>query len=162
MLHQADWIACLFSSRSDVSDESNALKTGYGRVARCWPAWLAATPLLRALLPDVVASGSVVGTVGADAARRTGLPAGTAVVAGCTDFLGTGAGRPGDGVTALGTTMTLKLLSDAPVFAPAYGIHCHRIGEFWLTGGASNGGGVVLADYFPPQRLEALSARHRP
>jgi hypothetical protein len=65
-------------------------------------------------------------------------------------------------VTSLGTTMTLKLLSYAPEFAPAYGIHSHRIGEFWLTGGASNRGGAVLADYFPPQRLEALSARHRP
>jgi sugar (pentulose or hexulose) kinase len=65
-------------------------------------------------------------------------------------------------VTSLGTTMTLKLPSDAPVFAPAYDIRCHRIGEFWLTDGASNGGGVVLADHFPPQRRKALSARHPP
>jgi hypothetical protein len=64
-------------------------------------------------------------------------------------------------VTSLGTTMTLRPLSDAPVFAPAYGIHHHRIGAFWLADELSNSAsGVVVAGNFPPQRLEALSARH--
>ena len=34
ILHQADWIAGQFSGRFDISDESNALKTGYDPVTR--------------------------------------------------------------------------------------------------------------------------------
>src|SRR4051812_895935 len=37
ILHQADWIAGQISGRFDVSDENNALKTGYNPVARSWP-----------------------------------------------------------------------------------------------------------------------------
>ncbi|WP_437123665.1 FGGY-family carbohydrate kinase [Rhodovibrio salinarum] len=166
LLHQADWIASLLSGRTDVSDESNALKTGYDPVARHWPDWLAQTPLRRELLPDVVPCGHVTGRIGAEAAQRTGLPSGARVVAGCTDgcasFLATGADRPGDGVSALGTTLTIKLLSHTPVFAPEYGIYSHRIGDVWLAGGASNVGGGVLADYFDGDRLADLSRRIDP
>ena len=38
---------------------------------------------------------------------------------GCASFLATGAATPGEGVTALGSSLTIKLLSDTPVFAPA-------------------------------------------
>lgn len=164
--HQADWIADLFTGAPGPSDESNALKTGYDPVARRWPDWIAALPLDPALLPQVVAAGARRGAVSAQAARRFGLPRGAAVVAGVTDgcasFLATGAGAPGDGVTALGTTLTLKLLSDRPIFAPQYGIYSHRIGAMWLAGGASNTGGGVIAAHFPPDRLAALSARIDP
>lgn len=34
ILHQADWIAGQFSGRFDISDESNALKTGYDPIRR--------------------------------------------------------------------------------------------------------------------------------
>jgi len=43
ILHQADWIAGQISGRFDVSDENNALKTGYDPIARNWPAWIANT-----------------------------------------------------------------------------------------------------------------------
>src|ERR1700704_5160289 len=43
ILHQADWIAGQMSGRFDVSDENNALKTGYDPVARGWPGWIATT-----------------------------------------------------------------------------------------------------------------------
>lgn len=168
--HQADWIADLFTDAPGPSDESNALKTGYDPVARRWPGWIAALPFDLALLPEVVAAGAPRGVVGgvvsAGAARRFGLPQGAAVVAGVTDgcasFLATGAARPGDGVTALGTTLTLKLLSDKPIFAPEYGIYSHRIGAMWLAGGASNTGGGVIAAHLAPERLADLSARIDP
>ena len=41
IIHQADWIAGQFSGRFDVTDENNALKTGYDPIARQWPAWIA-------------------------------------------------------------------------------------------------------------------------
>jgi D-ribulokinase len=56
-------------------------------------------------------------------------------------------------VTSLGTTLTLKLLSATPVFAPHYGIYSHRIGDQWLAGGASNTGGAVLAKEFTKEQI---------
>ena len=40
ILHQADWLAGQFSGRYDVSDENNALKSGYDPIARIWPPWI--------------------------------------------------------------------------------------------------------------------------
>ena len=54
--------------------------------------------------------------------------------------------------------MTLKLLSDRPVFAPAYGIYSHRIGDQWLPGGASNSGGAALAVHFDRAAILRLTA----
>lgn len=152
ILHQADWISGRLSGRYDVTDENNALKTGYDPVERAWPGWMADTGLNRSLLPGVVAPGDVVGKLTAEIAARFGLSADVLVVAGTTDgcasFLATGASEPGDAVSALGSTLTLKLLSSAPLFAPQYGIYSHRLNGMWLAGGASNTGGKVLAHYF--------------
>ena len=76
---------------------------------------------------------------------------------GCASFLATGATEAGDGVTALGSSLTIKLLSGKPLFAPEYGIYSHRIGDAWLAGGASNTGGKVLAQHFPVERIVELS-----
>ncbi|RWB93065.1 MAG: carbohydrate kinase, partial [Mesorhizobium sp.] len=57
VLHQADWIAAQFSGRFDISDENNALKTGYDVEARRWPDWIAATGMRMELLPRVVKPG---------------------------------------------------------------------------------------------------------
>jgi sugar (pentulose or hexulose) kinase len=62
-------------------------------------------------------------------------------------------------VTALGSTLTIKLLSEAPLFAPEYGIYSHRIGDSWLAGGASNSGGKVLAQHFAAERIAELTSR---
>jgi sugar (pentulose or hexulose) kinase len=161
ILHQADWMAGRFSGRFDVSDENNALKTGYDPVKRAWPEWIKETGLRLELLPHVVAAGEPTGTISSAVADRYGLPRDTAIVAGTTDgcaaFLASGASRPGDGVTSLGTTLTLKLLSDRPVFAPHYGIYSHRIGDEWLAGGASNSGGAALAVHFDRETIVRLT-----
>jgi sugar (pentulose or hexulose) kinase len=161
VIHQADWLAGQLSGRFDLSDENNALKTGYDPVARRWPDWMAATGARMGLLPEVLAAGAPMAPVAPDAAIAFGLRPATLVVGGTTDgcasFLATGADRPGDGVTALGTTMTIKLLSDKPLFAPEFGLYSHRIGDVWLAGGASNTGGIVLAHYFTPDRIAELS-----
>ncbi|QKD01615.1 FGGY-family carbohydrate kinase [Mesorhizobium loti] len=162
VLHQADWIAANLSGRFDVSDENNALKTGYDVEARRWPDWIAATGLRMDLLPDVVEPGDVTGTLTAAAAELFGLPRDVVVVAGTTDgcasFLATGATAAGDGVTALGSSLTIKILSDRLISAPRFGIYSHRLGDAWLAGGASNSGGKVLAQHFPLARIIELSA----
>ncbi|TGT88539.1 MULTISPECIES: FGGY-family carbohydrate kinase [unclassified Mesorhizobium] len=162
VLHQADWIAGNLSGRFDVSDENNALKTGYDVEARRWPDWIAATGMRMDLLPDVIEPGDVTGTLTAAAAALFGLPRDVVVVAGTTDgcasFLATGATAAGDGVTALGSSLTIKILSDRPISAPRFGIYSHRLGDTWLAGGASNSGGKVLAQHFPLARIIELSA----
>jgi len=162
VLHQADWIAELLAGGPVPSDESNALKTGYDPQRRCWPAWLAQTGLSMTLLPEVVPCGGVTGTTSGRFGLARGVPLVAGVTDGCASFLATGAAQPGDGVTALGTTLTIKLLSDRPVFAPEYGIYSHRIGEMWLAGGASNTGGGALAQHFAPDRIAALGPRIDP
>ncbi|RWE28666.1 MAG: carbohydrate kinase, partial [Mesorhizobium sp.] len=162
VLHQADWIAGNLSGRFDVSDENNALKTGYDVEERRWPDWIAAAGMRMDLLPDVVEPGDVTGTLTQAAAGLFGLPRDVVVVAGTTDgcasFLATGATAAGDGVTALGSSLTIKILSDRPISAPRFGIYSHRLGDVWLAGGASNSGGKVLAQHFPLARIIELSA----
>jgi sugar (pentulose or hexulose) kinase len=166
IVHQADWAAGQLSGRFDVSDENNALKTGYDPVARRWPGWIAALGLDVALLPEVVEPGTAVARVRPDMAERLGLSEECLVVAGTTDgcasFLATGADRPGDAVTALGTTLTVKLLSDKPIFSPRHGVYSHRLGQRWLAGGASNTGGAALLCFFSPGEMAALEPRLDP
>jgi sugar (pentulose or hexulose) kinase len=161
IIHQADWIVGQLSGGYDVTDENNALKSGYDPVARRWPGWIAQAGFDAALFPAVVPAGTRIGTIRAGLARQWRLPADTAIVAGTTDgcaaFLASGACEPGDGVTSLGTTLTLKLLSETPVFAPDFGIYSHRIGDQWLAGGASNTGGAAIARYFSQDDLARLT-----
>ena len=166
VLHQADWIAGRLTGRFDVSDENNALKTGYDPVARRWPGWIEDTGLRPALLPRVVPAGAPIGPVSVATARRFGLDPATLVVAGTTDgcaaFLATGASEPGEAVSSLGSTLVLKLLSDQPLFAPAFGIYSHRIGDVWLAGGASNSGGAALLRFFSTDAMRALEPQLDP
>ena len=166
VVHQADWLAGLLSGRFDISDENNSLKTGYDPVTRQWPEWIAQTGMNVSLLPQVVPAGTQTGVISSAAAETLGLPRDAIIIAGTTDgcasFLATGADAPGEGVSALGSSLTIKLLSDKPVNAPQFGIYSHRIGGKWLAGGASNVGGKVLAAHFSAVRIAELSKRIDP
>ena len=159
--HEADWVASGLSGLTGLSDENNALKTGYDPLSRTWPEWIDKTGMNRALLPTVYRAGQPIGLAKGWLAQQSGLPESVLVVAGTTDgcasFLATGASEPGDGVTVLGSTLTIKLLSLTPIYAPEFGIYSHRIGDTWLAGGASNSGGKVLEHYFSHTELDALS-----
>lgn len=166
VIHQADWIAGRLCGRFDISDENNALKTGYDPVARAWPEWLTRTAVKMELLPEVAEPGHVIAEITPETSEAFGLSRQVIVAAGTTDgcaaFLATGAEAPGDAVTSLGSTLVLKMLSDKPLFAPEYGLYSHRIGERWLAGGASNTGGAVLAEHFTPERIRELSSEIDP
>jgi len=167
VLHQAEWITGCLRGRFDRGDENNALKLGYDPAAGAWPGWWRdALGPFADLLPEIAASGNPLGTISATAARETGLHPGSLVVAGTTDgvagFLATGVGRPGIGVTSLGSTLVLKQLSDQPLFDPDAGVYSHRVFGRWLAGGASNSGGAVLAAHFTPEEIRTLGARIDP
>ena len=162
-LHQADWLAASLTGRYGISDDNNALKLGWDPVNRCWPAWIDGLGIRRQLLPEVVNPGDPIGHVLAGPLAGCRVIAGT--TDGCASFLATGAEQIGDGVTALGSTLTLKLLSDRPIFAPEFGIYSHRLGDRWLAGGASNSGGAALARFFDKgemARLTPVLEPHRP
>lgn len=165
-LHQADWIMGRLCDRFPLSDENNCLKLGYDPIHRAWPAWMAQLELPGGCLPQVFPAATAVGTLSASVAAETGLDETTAIVTGTTDstaaFLATGASEIGDAVTSLGSTLVLKILSDKPVFASAYGIYSHRLGDIWLAGGASNSGGAVCRAFFSDQQMRRLSAEIEP
>ncbi|MEJ2590723.1 MAG: FGGY-family carbohydrate kinase [Candidatus Thiodiazotropha sp.] len=160
-LHQADWIMGRLCGRFDLSDENNCLKLGYDPVQRAWPSWMDGLQLPPGCLPQVLPAGTPIGTLTPAVAAETGLDPATTVVTGTTDanaaFLATGASRIGDAVTSLGRTLVLKILSDQPVFAAAYGIYSHRLGDRGLGGGASNSGGAVCRAYFTDAQMRQLS-----
>jgi sugar (pentulose or hexulose) kinase len=156
-LHQADWIAAKLMSRGGMSDETNVLKMGYDVVERTWPNWFPDCGVEMNLIPAVTPVGGLLDVVGAQSIDTFGFSAQTRVVAGATDsnaaFLAAGASQIGDGVTSLGTTLAIKLLSDQPIVDPKRGIYSHRIGNMWLPGGASNTGGGVLLKYFSAEQM---------
>lgn len=165
-LHPADWLTGRLTGLWGVADENSALKLGWDPLRREWPAWLEALAVPRRLLARVEAAGKPLGPMDPAVAESLGLPRSAVVCAGTTDsvagFLATPASRPGDAVTSLGSTLALKLLAPRPVFSPPHGVYSHRVGGLWLAGGASNTGGAVLARFFDPHTLAALSARIDP
>ncbi len=166
ILHQADWINGCLGATNWLTDENNALKTGYDPVSRSWPDWLRGFGLSPGILPEVVPVGTSIGHVSAQAAIALGIPEGITIAAGTTDgcatFLASGATEPGEASTALGSTIVLKLLSDRPIFAPELGIYSHRLGDTWLAGGASNCGGKTLLQFFTPEQLATLEPSLEP
>ncbi|MDO9064557.1 MAG: FGGY-family carbohydrate kinase [Sulfuricella sp.] len=164
-LHQADWLASLLHGRTGISDYHNSLKLGFDPETLRYPEWLLRLTVAP-LLPRVLAPGTTIGPVAAEIAERFSLPHDCLIRAGTTDsiaaFIASGANRPGQAVTSLGSTLVLKLLSRKRVDAAQYGVYSHRIGNLWLAGGASNSGGAVLRSFFSDARLEELSARIDP
>ena len=161
-LHQADWLAFLLHGQLAVSDYHNALKLGYDVENLCYPKWLKNLQI-PIHLPKVVAPGTPIAELLPDVANQLGLPSNCLVCAGTTDsiaaFIASGAQSPGEGVTSLGSTLVLKLLSLTRVDDSRYGIYSHRFGDLWLVGGASNTGGAVLRNFFSDAELEILSDR---
>ena len=165
LLHQADWLSYLLHGKLGVSDYHNALKLGYDVDNLCYPDWLQNLDCSH-LYPGVLAPGEAIGNITPENKDRFNFPADCVVKAGTTDsiaaFLASGASQPGEAVTSLGSTLVLKLLSKTKVTASNYGIYSHRLGNLWLTGGASNTGGAVLRHFFSNQQLQTLSTQIDP
>ncbi|PSN11531.1 carbohydrate kinase [filamentous cyanobacterium CCT1] len=165
LLHQADWLSAQLHGQWGVSDYHNSLKLGYDVGSLSYPPRMLGQPW-SAVLPRVLAPGEAIGPVTAAIAQRFGLSPQCQVVAGTTDsiaaFLASGASAPGDGVTSLGSTLVIKLLSDRRIDAIEYGIYSHRLGQLWLVGGASNTGGAVLEKFFGRDAIAELSQKIDP
>ncbi len=159
--HEADVITRRLTGHDVPADASHALKTGYDAEHERWPTDL---NLPEGLLPEVVAAGTVLGEVGAQAAAETGLARGTPVISGMTDScasqLAAGAVREGCWNSVVGTTLVLKGCSQRLLHDPAGVLYSHRSpGGSWLPGGGSGAGAGVLTATFPGRDLDALGER---
>jgi D-ribulokinase len=161
-LHQADWLAFNLHGQLGISDYHNALKLGYDVEGLCYPKWIK-TLKLPVHLPKVVTPGTPIAKLLPNISQQLGLAADCIVCAGTTDsiaaFLATSAKFPGEAATSLGSTLVLKLLSRNRIEDSRSGIYSHRLGDFWLVGGASNTGGAVLRHFFNNAELESLSCQ---
>ncbi|MEC4892849.1 MAG: FGGY-family carbohydrate kinase [Oscillatoria sp. PMC 1051.18] len=161
-LHQADWLAFLLHGKLGISDYHNALKLGYDIENLSYPDWLNNLPL-KSLLPQVLPPGTPISEVKNDLVEQFNLRKDCLVCTGTTDsiaaFLASNANQPGEAVTSLGSTLVLKLLSDKRVEDAKSGIYSHRLGNLWLTGGASNTGGAVLREFFSDEELARFSSQ---
>lgn len=164
--HQADYVAEVLSGECGISDPSNALKTGYNLITDAWPDQLEGLGIAH-LLPRVVPSGAVIGTLRKAYAAEWGVPASTRIRAGVTDstagFLATGAARDGEFAVCLGTTLAFKGISKNLIRDEDGVVYCHRHpGGGWLPGGASNVGGACLKKQFAGRNLEELDHQAMP
>jgi sugar (pentulose or hexulose) kinase len=158
-LHPTDYLVGHLTGVFGISDISNTLKMGYDLMEKRWPPFIEeklGIPLKK--LPKVVKSGEIIGTLSPSLARTWGLSPKTLVVSGATDgtaaFYASGATRPGDVSSTLGTTLVVRSISERHVKDPLGRVYCHLHPEgFWLPGGASNTGGECLAHFFPQANL---------
>ena len=160
--HQADWLMGWLLGDWRWGEEGNNLRLGWQLEDQRWAGTIAHQSWAAAL-PEITASGSVLGPLHPGAAEALGLPTRCRVVAGSTDanaaVLAADPG-PGDGITVLGTTLVLKQFCERPIHGP--GISCHRVAGRWLVGGASNAGAGVLRRFFSDAQLEELSRQIDP
>ena len=148
---------------SEPSDASATLM--YDGANRRW-----SEPLLRALeldpalLPDVGASTDVLGTVSREAARLTGLIAGTPVVGGGADnacgAVGVGLVAPGEAVASWGTSGTVLTPTAAPRVDPGLRAHtfCHVVPDTWYLMGVMLTAGGAFA-WFARELAKDLAKR---
>ena len=157
--HQIDWFNYWLTGELGMTDENNALKLGYDSIKQAWPSWVSECLMQKSnsaglliTLPKVHKPGEVLACISTAFSKKWTLNPKTKVHAGTTDsvagFLASGAQHIGDGVSSLGSTLAVKLISEKPIFNVKFGVYSHRLGDQWLVGGASNSGGAVLLHYF--------------
>ena len=133
----------------DVAEASGTLLLDV--VNRRWSEeMLAATGIPASCLPPVHESQEIVGHITEEAARLTGLRAGTPVVAGAGDqaagALGMGIVRPGDVSATIGTSGVVFAATDKPFLEPHGRLHtfCHAIPGRWHVMGVTQAAGLSL------------------
>jgi len=156
----SDWMATRLTGEYCTEPSAGSSSALFDLEARDWSDRLfEAAGLDRAIEPKVVESGEIVGQVTPEAADRSGLAAGTPVVAGGGDtqlaLLGLGR-KAGQATLVGGSFWQMTVLSDRPLIDPdrAPRTLCHaRPGE-WMTEGIGFLSGFALRwvrdAYFEP------------
>ena len=134
---------------SDVSDASGTAM--FDVVKRKWSApMIEKLGLDGSILPGVVESSELTGTVTAEAARATGLEAGTPVAGGAGDqaasAVGNGIVEPGVVSCTLGTSGVVFAHMERANYDPGGRVHtfCHAVTGKWHVMGVTQGAGLSL------------------
>ena len=162
---QTDWLNGKLSQCFAFSDYNNALKMGYDAQLKCWPTWLITfldqQNIPRDILPNVISPGKTITTIDKKVAQYFGFSSQLKICAGTTDstaaIIASGAKDYGVGITSLGSSLVMKIISDKAIFDTQSGVYSQPYGNLWLVGGASNSGGAVLKHYFSNQEIQQYS-----
>lgn len=160
--HAGDVILGRLTGIWDATDLTSALKTGFDPVAMDWPVSLFdELRLPRSWFPDVLPSGTVIGGLTPAVITATGLPGAilvtTGMTDGCASQVASGAVRPGDWNTTIGTTMVVKGVTRRRIDDPLGRVYSHRHPDgYWLPGGASNTGADWIARDYDAAQLPML------
>lgn len=161
-IHAADFITGRLSGVYNVTDYTNAMKSGYDIRRYEWPGYITEQiGIQRTWLQEVRPSGEPVGLLKADLAQQWGLSEGiivtTGVTDGCASQVASGAVSPGQWNTTIGTTLVIKGVTARAVTDPSGVIYNHRHpAGYWMPGGASNTGADWVSRLFAGQDLQAL------
>lgn len=153
-IHQSDFIVGVMTGVYDITDHSNALKTGFDLVEYKWPkAIIEKLDLDMGKFPQVLRPGDRIANISRDFAEESGLSTDTAVVAGMTDGcagqIASGAVKEGTWNSILGTTLVVKGITKDLIKDRQGRIYSHLHPDgFWMPGGASNTGGECLEKMF--------------
>jgi xylulokinase len=167
LVHATDYIIGWLTGVWGITDYTNALKTGFDLLDLKWPDFLEKELGIRSsLLPKVVPPGTVIGRIRGDLADLFGISKRAEILSGMTDGcasqVASGAIRPGDWNSTLGTTLVLKGVSRKLLIDPSGRIYSHRHPEgYWLPGGASNTGGEYISQVFGEDRIGEISEKIR-
>lgn len=133
-----DYVRLRLTGERAVDKADGAGTLLFDLAARDWSdELLDALDLDRRLFPPTFEGPSVTGTLTAAAARATGLPPGTPVVAGGGDqsanAVGVGVVDPGTAALSLGTSGVVFAATDLPLFDPDGRVHafCHAVPDRW-------------------------------
>ena len=134
---------------TDVADASGTLLLDVAR--RKWSGKMcAAMEIQEAWLPRLCESSEIAGKISTQAARITGLRAGTRVVGGAGDqaagAVGLGITHPGTVSATIGTSGVVFAATDRPALDPKGRIHtfCHAIPGRWHVMGVTQAAGLSL------------------
>ncbi|QIP16523.1 FGGY-family carbohydrate kinase [Spirosoma aureum] len=158
-IHAADYISGMLCGNFRVTDYTNALKSGYDVHHDEWPDYLFEQfPLKREWMQTVVPSGQPIGELRSELANELGLSQLTIVSGmtdGCASQIASGAVRPGDWNTTIGTTLVVKGVTTQELNDPEGRLYSHRHPEgFWMPGGASNIGADWITAHFKEHLAE--------
>jgi sugar (pentulose or hexulose) kinase len=153
-IHAADYVTGILSGKWGITDYTNAFKSGYDIQQMKWPDYLSSDLLIdKKCLPEVLPSGSVIGSIDPTIAAFLQLPQSieiiTGITDGCASQIASGAIKPGNWNTTIGTTMVIKGVTFKQILDDQGRIYSHRHpAGYWMPGGASNTGADWVTNEF--------------
>lgn len=162
-IHAADFITGRLCGGYNVTDYTNAMKSGFNIHTYEWPSYIfEKTGIRREWVQEVRKSGAPVQSLRPELATLWGLPEAvmvtTGVTDGCASQIASGAVNPGQWNTTIGTTLVIKGVTKREIIDPAGVIYNHRHpAGYWMPGGASNTGADWVNILFGKEDLQALT-----